>query len=171
MIGCAKEAPSEHTGAAAQSLSEACPGPVSKPEHGKACTKMGCESGFSIVFQPKAPWPQGPYRFQFEIDGRTLTCTGSLPLKSCAERNVICDGGDVTIAESGCDLPAASHSFWSASFQGFPREVSVTAYLDGSQIGTLQHKPAYQRNQPNGPGCDPVCCSASSELTLNLPQK
>ncbi|HEX5660204.1 MAG TPA: hypothetical protein VFX59_23580 [Polyangiales bacterium] len=167
LAGCSKESVREAPTEARSALQEACPGAVAPIEHGKVCTELGCESGFSVVFQPKAPWPEGSYRFQFDVDGRMVTCTGKLPLRSCSHRNAMCDG-DVVLAESGCDLPAASHSFWSVSFSGFPREIKAAAFLEGKPIGDATLKPKYARSQPNGPGCGPVCCAASDELQLRL---
>jgi hypothetical protein len=167
LVGCGKESREPPT-QATFALQQACPGPVAPLEPGKACTEVGCESGYVVVFQPKAPWPQGQYRFQFDVDGQVATCTGKLPLQQCAHRNAMCEGADVTLAESGCDLPAASHSFWSASFGGSPREVKATAFLDGKPIGAATLKPTYERSQPNGPGCGPICCSATGEFQLSI---
>jgi hypothetical protein len=167
LVGCAKEE-ARSPSPAVRALQEGCPGPVPQPS-GAVCTEKGCESGLVLVFQPKAPWPAGAYRFLFDLDGRRVTCTGRLPLQGCAHRNALCDGADVALAESGCDLPAVSHSFWSASFQGYPREVEASAFLDGKPIGKAALKPKYERSQPNGPGCEPTCCAASAELQLALP--
>lgn len=170
VAGCAKEAPSAPPpSAAVRALQEACPGPVEEPKPGAACSGKVCESGYVVVFQPKAPWPEGSYRFTFDVDGRVVTCTGRIPLLSCAHRNAICDGADVVLAESGCDLPAPSHTFWSASFQGYPKLVKASAFHDGKPIGSAELTPQYARTQPNGPGCAPICCAAEGELRLSLP--
>jgi hypothetical protein len=167
--GCGKEAPGEPAGTAADALSRACPGPVPRADKGKTCAQNRCESGFELGFQPKAPWPQGTYEFTFDVDGRQLACTGRLPLEMCAHGNVRCDGAGVTITESGCDLPVFSHVFWSVSFEGYPRHVSVSVQLDGAPVGSVKIAPVYERSLPNGPGCEPTCCSASGELTLDFP--
>ncbi len=165
LVGCTKEQPAPTQ--AMNPLLEACPGPVAPRKEGP-CTKKGCENGLAVVFQPKAPWPEGDYRFQFELDGRTTVCTGRIPFRGCAHRNAMCDSPDVVLAESGCDLPAPSHTFWSATFATLPREVKASAFVNGKQVGNATLKPKYERSEPNGPGCDPICCSGTDELQLTF---
>ncbi|MET0285487.1 MAG: hypothetical protein ABW352_13490, partial [Polyangiales bacterium] len=141
LAGCAKELSKPPPQASQSPLQAACPGPVPEPKPGVMCTEKGCENGYVVVLQPKAPWPEGQYRFQFDIDGSAVTCTGSLPLRSCTHRNAMCDNPDVTLAESGCDLPAASHSFWSIAFSGFPREVKTKVTHNGAPIADTTLKP------------------------------
>jgi hypothetical protein len=148
-------------------VQEACPLPPAQPAK-ETCGKQSCESGLVLALQPKAPWRAGTYRFRFEVDERVVACTGSLPLKPCAQRSAVCDYADVTLSESGCDLPPAQQAFGSVSFQGFPRKVTARAFRDGEPIGSVELEPHYARSQPNGEGCDPMCCAASAALQLSL---
>lgn len=134
------------------------------------CTMMGCVSGFTLNVYPNRGWPHGAYRFDFAIDGRRVTCTGSLPFPSCDAADITCDGEGVSLTVSGCALPPSEHSFAGfIGFDGYPREVVIDASLDGKSVAHARFEPRYEAFQPNGPGCDMVCCGAGGDFTLALP--
>lgn len=151
-------------------LLRACPGAAGlSTSKAGACTDIGCAGGFRLSVEPRGGWPEGAYRFAFDIDGRMLTCTGSLPLKPCGEASLTCDGTGVRISESGCALPASAQSFSDISFEGYPGAARVDVFLSDASVAHADYQPSYQVSQPNGAGCSPICCSASADLNVTLP--
>jgi hypothetical protein len=130
------------------------------------CTAIGCSSGYNLVVSPSSGWTAGAYSFELDLDGRAITCQGAIPLKACGERSFSCDADDVRLGESGCALPATQQGISNISFEGFPLALSVRILKDGNELTNAKLTPTYQAGQPNGPGCDPVCCSASETLTV-----
>jgi hypothetical protein len=152
----------------ASTLALACgtgstPGPSPNwPPPGKACTEIGCVDGLRVSLEPSARWPAGEYRFDFVIDGTPATCTGALPLPGCEQGGALrCTGAPVQIGESGCALPPLEHGFSDISLTSAPAHLKVTISRDAQVIGERELRPSYQRSQPNGPDCPPVCNSAS----------
>jgi hypothetical protein len=128
----------------------------------RACTEIGCQSGFSVDWESASGWKPGRYVFEIELDGAKTTCEGALPLRACgAGPSLTCSpGGAVMIGESGCALPPGQHGFSGFSVSTFPSSVSVTIKRDGKALSTESFRPSYQTSQPNGPGCEPVCKQA-----------
>jgi hypothetical protein len=149
-------------------LLAACPDAKAVVRSNRACTEIGCSSGFRLGVLPREAWPSGRYRFVFRMDGQVTTCNGSLPLPPCGTRGIQCDGDSLRIGESGCALPAASHAFSDIDFQGFPRELSVEVFLDDHSVAQVDYQPVYRFSQPNGAGCEPICCSASGDLKIDF---
>ncbi|MET0386919.1 MAG: hypothetical protein ABW321_13215 [Polyangiales bacterium] len=148
----------------------ACPGARRIQEEDATsteCTEIGCISGLYLTTQPSGPWPHGSYRFEIDADGELTTCTGSLPLRPCGERSLTCDSERILIAASGCALPASAHGFSDIHFSGHPKQLHVKVLRDEAVVAELQSAPMYALSQPNGKGCDPVCCQASAILTLD----
>jgi hypothetical protein len=153
----------------ATALALACtsknPPPPSSPAPApaaRACTEIGCVDGLRIALEPSARWPAGEYRFDFVVDGRPASCTGKLPLPACEQGGALtCTGVPVQIGESGCALPASEHGFSDVGLTSSPARVKITISRDGQPIAERELSPVYQRSQPNGPDCPPVCNSAS----------
>ena len=131
-----------------------------------ACTDIGCRSGYNVDVSPSSGWTSGAYSFELDLDGRAITCQGSIPLKACGERSFLCDADGVTLGESGCALPSTQQGIATISFEGFPLAVSVRVLKDGSELASAKLTPGYKASQPNGPGCDPICCNASGSLSV-----
>jgi hypothetical protein len=130
------------------------------------CTAIGCSSGYNLDVSPSSGWTAGAYSFELDLDGRAITCQGAIPLKACGERSFSCDVEDVRLGESGCALPATQQGISNISFEGFPLALSVRILKDGNELTSAKLAPTYKAGQPNGPGCDPICCSASETLTV-----
>lgn len=146
----------------------ACPGIASFKRTGaRACTEIGCSNGLSLRVSPDAGWRAGAYRFELGLDGRAVTCAGALPLLPCGQRSFTCDADGVSLGESGCALPANAQGIAQIQLPGYPRQLSVQLSLDGAPLASASFTPDYVSGQPNGPGCEPVCCSASANLTLS----
>jgi hypothetical protein len=172
LTGCDKSTTSAPDGGSTlpSDLLRACPSAanLSTSKHG-ACTEIGCVDGFLLRVMPRSNWPEGAYRFVFDSDGHTVRCAGSLPLEPCGEASITCDGAGVRISESGCALPASDQSFSDISFDGYPSAVKADLFLNDASIAHADYQPSYQVGQPNGPGCPPICCSASADLTVTFP--
>jgi hypothetical protein len=130
------------------------------------CTQIGCQSGYVLNVSPSSAWASGDYRFELTVDGREIRCQGSLPLKACGERSFSCDADGVRLGESGCALPANQHGIATIDLEGFPLELAIRVLKNGDEIASTKLTPKYIAGQPNGPGCDPICCSASSTLEV-----
>lgn len=132
----------------------------------KACTEIGCRNGYALDVSPASAWAPGDYRFELTVDGREIRCQGSLPLKACGERSFSCDADGVRLGESGCALPADQHGIASIDFDGFPLEVAIRVLKNGDELASVELTPKYTAGQPNGPGCEPICCGASGRLEV-----
>jgi hypothetical protein len=129
---------------------------------------MGCENGLDIALVRPSGWPAGNYRLTLAIDGKSVRCEGQLPLAACdAGPSFHCDDDSLTVTESGCALPPSEHAIGglhSTTTEG--SEASLLIEHEGSIQATAKLTPNFQTVQPNGPGCEPVCESASMRLTL-----
>jgi len=136
------------------------------------CTKMWCQEGLTLNFGGEA-FKAGKYTFALDIDDRQVTCTASLPFKSC-DGSVSCHGqaeGDtegVTIGESGCALPPESHTFSSVMIQKVPQhlKMTITREKDGARF-VMDRNIDQQCSYPNGKQCDQrPCCSSVYEVPV-----
>jgi hypothetical protein len=151
-------------------LVAACPGAEDLVRTGKAeCTAIGCQSGYSVEVSPSSGWAAGDYRIELDIDDRAVACEGSIPLKACNVPSFSCDAAGVSLGESGCALPATEQGLASIRFDGFPLALSMRVLrMPEGELANAELTPVYTLGQPNGPGCDPVCCSASDAITLSV---
>jgi hypothetical protein len=131
----------------------------------RPCTEIGCMNGLTIDVPLDYRWQPGAYVFDFNLDGKAVRCTGSLPLKSCDQRSLTCTAEGVMIMESGCALPDG-HGFGMITIDSSPASASVRITHNGQTIAQSSWKPAYQITQPNGPRCEPTCRQATVSLTL-----
>lgn len=132
----------------------------------QACTEIGCADGLVISLSPNAGWAPGQYRFTIVTDGETTVCEGALPLPPCEQPALRCTGNAAIIGESGCAIEPAAHGFSDIQIASKPQSVTLTIERDGQTIANQTLTPAYQRSQPNGPGCPPVCDNAHAELAV-----
>jgi hypothetical protein len=129
-----------------------------------ACTEIGCNDHLSLELRPNGVrFVQGTYEVQLTANGATRSCSFRVldPSK--------CPLGDCFHGE-GCDAMIF------AVYQNPERiviqypvmetalDISVTR--DGVTIASTAIQPVYQRLQPNGPYCPPVCYQAVVELIL-----
>ncbi|MBE7485667.1 MAG: hypothetical protein HS104_37565 [Polyangiaceae bacterium] len=135
---------------------------------GKVCTEMGCQSGLDIELVRPTGWPPGSYRITLRVDGKSASCEGKLPLEPCERGPTFhCNDASLSIAESGCALAADQHAIGGlTSTVTEASKASLVIEHQGALQATAQLTPAFQTVQPNGPGCEPVCQSASMRLTL-----
>lgn len=150
------------------SCSKDQPGPAQPGPGDRACTMMGCVDGLRLEFIVTGKWIPGRYNFAFDLDGEKVTCTGSLPLKSCDDGpSLTCDpAGKVQIGESGCALPPESHGFTDVQIHGSPRAVTMNISNDDKPLIEAKMTPNYTTTRPNGEGCEPVCNSANEKIPM-----
>ena len=143
------------------------PGPSGAPP--RACTEIGCSSGFSVDWESSSGWKPGKYTFEIELDGAKTTCEAALPLRACNEGpSVSCaPSGAVQIGESGCALPPGQHGFSGFLTTSFPAAVTIVIKRDGEQILREERAPTYRTVTPNGPDCAPTC--RQGHETLRVP--
>ena len=148
-------------------LVAACPESTSFDRSSKhVCTEIGCLNGYNVIVSPASGLAEGTYAFELTLDGRKISCEGSIPLKPCGERSFSCDADGVRLGESGCALPPNQQGIANLAFDGFPLALTIRVRKDGSELTSKELKPKYTAGQPNGPGCDPICCSAAGELDI-----
>lgn len=132
------------------------------------CTEIGCQDGLIVRVTPMEAWPHGEYRFDIEVDGEAISCTGSLPLPECGTSGHTCDGTGLVLTESGCALDPSQHAFGDIMFSSTPSSVSIDVELDEQAVGSGSWTPEYQTVQPNGPDCEPTCTNAAVDLPLTF---
>lgn len=145
----------------------ASPAPV-RAQEPLACTQMGCMNGLMLSVPPGRMQMPGQYNFAFVLDGKQVACRGELPLKACGDGpSIRCDKPGVTIMESGCAMPPETHEYGDIQIDGAPARVMVRITHNDRPFVTRTLNPSYVQSQPNGPGCGPVCTSASVPLFQN----
>ncbi len=131
----------------------------------KACTEIGCINGVNFTVDPGYDWKSGLYQIEAALGFKKVSCYGTLPLHSCEEGPTFkCDDPAVQIQESGCALPQDAHGIGGIHINGDPARVIVRIARNNKTIVTRTVVPQYTTSQPNGPGCGPVCRSASFNL-------
>ena len=131
----------------------------------RVCTEIGCSDGLMLNVDPDYEWKWGFYEFSFLMEGRSVFCKGQLPLKKCEEGpSFRCSSDIVQIGESGCALPASAHGIAMIQINDNPRRVLIRVKRGGENVITRTLNPEYKESMPNGPGCGPVCTSASYNL-------
>jgi hypothetical protein len=124
--------------------------------------------GLRLQMTKATPWPAGEYELSFDLDGTAVTCKGSLPLKPCEQGPALsCAPTDrVQVGESGCALPADQHGWSDVQIAESPARVQVTIRHGAEVLHTSEIQPQYKTLQPNGPGCEPTCRSASGAIAV-----
>jgi hypothetical protein len=131
----------------------------------RACTEIGCMNGLMLNIDPDYEWKWGFYEFTFLMEGRSVSCKGQLPLKKCEDGpSFRCSSDVIQIGESGCALPESAHGISMIQVNDTPRRMMVRVKRGGVDVITRTLTPEYQESKPNGPGCGPVCTSASYNL-------
>ena len=121
---------------------------------GRACTLIGCNSGVSVALQPSVS--ALPYSARFDLPGglnASFICTISGPREVRGPiQDVFC-----------------SRDRLSVSLSPVPRKVTIEVLVTGEAGAAIDPRvgsftPDYQRLEPNGAGCPPVCLRATVVL-------
>jgi len=153
----------------------------------KACTLRGCQDQFHVtVARADGSIPSGTHLVEVTADGTTISCTFQVPLAQqpgggsaapqCPQGLGVfigqassCTETDSGTTKSQTCVPIAGHFFEDITVIGKPTQVHVRMTVDGAAVLDRTETPVYQLNQPNGPGCDPVCQQASAQWTFSAP--
>ena len=134
-----------------------------------SCTEIGCIDGLNLTVDPSFDWDGGTYESEVLAGTNRYICNGKLPLDPCDQNNENtfgCNSPNITIGESGCMLPASQHGISGIYIKGEPKTVQIRITRNGKPYITRALAPEYRTSQPNGPGCLPVCRSASHNLLI-----
>jgi hypothetical protein len=164
-------------------LSVACgnKGSSSPSRDAMLCTDIDCEDLFAAqVFVDAGTVPSGTQTLNVVADGVSMSCTfvfppdlsnnsggqcsGALSVVVQPARTCTTGSGDGAVTEK-CD--ALSGQFVELIlFRGTPQSVQVQQTAGGTIIMDESVTPSYQTNEPNGPGCSPVCEQAAVQWTI-----
>lgn len=126
------------------------------------CTEAGCTDGVTLQFVAAASgFAAGAYALDIDRDGDASTCTF-----------VVSDGPGCAIAP--CVTDTTCNALYDLS--GVPPQIvlplpiatalSVTLSRDGDPLVDGDPPLAYALSAPNGPGCGPVCATATATFQL-----
>lgn len=151
---------------------------------GKFCTEAGCIGGLGVAIDAPSGWQSGAYELQLEAqDGTTHRCSFGVMVRetttelaqplSCTPgvgaSGVRVLGCPMLLAAAGAAAsdPACPGVGVAVRLSSTPRSVRVLLARDGAPLLDESVTPEYQRSEPNGEDCPPVCHSAS--VTVSLP--
>jgi hypothetical protein len=139
----------------------------------KTCTLIGCNDQFTIQIQ-LADGARPHLTADMVIDGRAVSCAA--PTDSST---VTCDTGvsvwsrelqSCTQSQSGTvvmETCVGSGVFAETIVvQGSPKSLSMSLLNGTTSVAQQTFQPQYESNQPNGPGCDPICKQAATTWTV-----
>ncbi len=129
-----------------------------------ACPAIACVDGLTLDVPPERAWPAGDYVFKLSLDGKAMTCRGSLPFKVCDEPGLVCDGEGAMITQSGCAMPPETHGFGSISIPSGPAQVAVNITHNGSVMLEKNYTPAYREASFGPAACNIRCRQATLPL-------
>jgi hypothetical protein len=150
------------------------------------CTAMGCEPVFySIALSWAQGWQPEPYEVTVTVDGQKCTivapevcmsqrCDSQLPegiagiatCSPCASLGFTYDQNVFPCrAAGGNSQPDARIIFRTRQVE----HVEVSVSRGGQVVGAGDYRPAYQRIQPNGPDCGPICLTANGDTVVIKP--
>jgi len=128
-----------------------------------ACTLIGCEDQFMATLTVDATMvPAGMHTVQVTADGVVASCAFQFPPD--VGLGVPCSSAfGLTIVP---DQTIAGRFTERITFSGTPSLVEVQQLVGGTVIFDQTVSPTYQMNQPNGPGCGPICEQANVLWTI-----
>lgn len=128
-----------------------------QPKQSPACENHGCLNALLVDFGG-AELPSGAYVLNIVGEGRTARCEVSIPMSWRVDEPdpKPCQG----------DLSALLAPIWkngetvgieSVTIAAAPESLRLSLTSADRAVATLATSPAYQKTQPNGPGCEPTC--------------
>jgi hypothetical protein len=118
------------------------PGPPAAdaaPPPQQACTRIGCEDGWSVELADAAAALPATYTIRVIVDGAVVAATQCTPERQCGERVFM---AGVTAEQAELEIIGGP----------VPLRWTVT--------------PEYNTLQPNGPGCPPTCRQARVQVRM-----
>ena len=131
----------------------------------KYCDLIGCTDAFrATVTSGASGFPIGMHQIDVTADGATLSCTFTFPLPKLptgGDASPQCSPGLMVLVQT-----APGGITETISVSGTPMQVRVRQLVDGAVVLDMAVTPVYGTEQPNGPGCDPICHGAGANWTL-----
>lgn len=156
----------------------------SGPFGSMACSTRGCQDQFTATLSTvSSSVPDGIYTVDVTADGTMLSCTFTFPPETLSgggtvgaqcpigltvdvQPSTICTTVQTDAAKiERCD-PVPGQFTELITVSGTPVSVRVQQSVGGTVILDQSATPAYESNQPNGPGCAPICHQAAVEWTI-----
>lgn len=158
----------------------------SSSENPKACTLLGCQDLFTAsVSADVGVLPSGENTVTVEADGAIFSCTFSLSGQNSSDGGISAvqcqDGanlGVLVMSATTCMTGASDGAMGRAckpipgklteyiTIRGTPHSVRVKQSAAGTLLFEDTTTPTYQAQQPNGPGCGPICQYGGVTVTL-----
>jgi len=151
---------------------------------GQGCTEIGCSDQLSgTIKTADGTWPEGTYTSVITTEKGSYTCTLDVPadLGEIGQASCVPEGGwsmwveqdsdcteevDEDSATSHC-TPIPDHYTVHFAIDDTPGAVTVQIERDGVVLGDEDFSPEYEKSQPNGKGCPPVCRQAHVAIQLS----
>lgn len=132
-----------------------------------ACPAIACVDGLTLDVPPERTWLAGDYVFKLTMDGKGMSCRGSLPFQGCDAPGLVCDGEGAMIMQSGCALPPETHGFGSISIASGPAQVAVIITHNGDVMLDKRYTPSYREASLGPAACNIRCRQATLPLFGN----
>jgi hypothetical protein len=138
----------------------------------KSCTLIGCSDQF-VVEVTLASGLAPLFSAQLDIDGRAVECPSPAKGESATcdtgvaigsyERHSCTSSSNGGIETLGCE----GNGYFTERIiiVGAPKSVGIKLMTGTTVAAEKTFEPSYVTNQPNGPGCDPICHQASDAWT------
>src|SRR5215831_2991282 len=141
------------------------------------CTLVWCQDQFTaVVTVSPTAIPAGTHTLDVTADGADLSCMFTIPPTGSAMAPTCTTGLSLYIASAQPCPPADAAGGTCLSIDrlleetitvaGTPSTVRVRQLVGGTAILDQTVSPAYQVNQPNGPGCGPICQQGRADWSL-----
>jgi hypothetical protein len=143
---------------------------------------IGCEDQFSALVTVDASMvPTRTHTIDVTADGKAMSCTFPAPTQTAINGGipVPCPTGLTVTIEPLEDCPAPNDAGNASACQiidgkftetitlvGTPATVHVRQQVDGATILDQTVSAVYVTDEPNGPGCGPICHQAGVAWTI-----
>jgi hypothetical protein len=135
----------------------------SPPDGATACTLIGCVDQFTATVTVDATTvPAGKHTLTVTIDGAVSSCSFNLPELASPVNDPCSVGFSLNVPGQPTDGKFTE----TIGVLGTPSSIEVHQTLDGTVVLDQTISPTYQTNQPNGPGCGPICRQATAAWTI-----
>jgi hypothetical protein len=123
------------------------------------CTLIGCVDQFSATVTVDTNMvPAGMHVLTVTFDGAATSCPFNLPPRTDPVNDPCAAAFSLMVPGTSTDGKFTEKIV----VPGAPTSIEVRQTLDGTVVLDQTISPAYQTNQPNGPGCGPTCHQASA---------
>lgn len=133
-----------------------CVAPVVPDPPGLICTQIGCETQVVFELGADAIVSGATYEVEACIDGRCESATVAVPRAQGGAMGAGVSGSLVLDAQQD----AVAFTLGDGDYSGM-HEVSLTLVGPDGQRTEVVSDTEFERGQPNGPGCEPICWQAT----------